>query len=150
MIEGIRPNENNIVLELGVGTGAITKFLQRIVPDEKSYLGIEIDEEFVVKSLKRRFSRTAELFAATPATLREIHQNIGLRKNRYIVSVCRSLPCRMTSSETILWEIDKFMAEGCTVSHVSIRSRLSMPSADQIPREFMEDRYGKSNAARWS
>ena len=28
MVAGIRPDENNIVLELGVGTGAITKFLQ--------------------------------------------------------------------------------------------------------------------------
>ena len=41
MLEGITPDENNVVLELGVGTGAITKFLHEIVPDEKSYLGIE-------------------------------------------------------------------------------------------------------------
>ncbi len=43
MIDGIAPNANSAVLELGVGTGAITKFLQNIVPDEHSYLGIELD-----------------------------------------------------------------------------------------------------------
>ena len=29
MLEDIEPDENDVVLELGVGTGAITKFLQR-------------------------------------------------------------------------------------------------------------------------
>jgi phospholipid N-methyltransferase len=43
MLKGIEPNEKNIILELGVGTGAITKFIGEVVPDEKSYLGIEID-----------------------------------------------------------------------------------------------------------
>ena len=32
MLHGIEPDENNIVLELGVGTGAITKYLQEIIP----------------------------------------------------------------------------------------------------------------------
>jgi phosphatidylethanolamine/phosphatidyl-N-methylethanolamine N-methyltransferase len=45
MVAGIRPNEDNVLLELGVGTGAITKFLQEIVPDENSYLGIELDRD---------------------------------------------------------------------------------------------------------
>ena len=47
MVAGIKPDENNVVLELGVGTGAITKFLQEIVPDENSYLGIELDRDLV-------------------------------------------------------------------------------------------------------
>ena len=34
MLSGIEPGPDNIVLELGVGTGAITKYLQQIVPDE--------------------------------------------------------------------------------------------------------------------
>jgi phospholipid N-methyltransferase len=43
MIEGIEPSPENIVIELGVGTGAITKFVQDIVPDDRSYIGIELD-----------------------------------------------------------------------------------------------------------
>ncbi len=42
MVSGIKPAENNVVLELGVGTGAITKFLQDVVPNNASYLGIEL------------------------------------------------------------------------------------------------------------
>ncbi len=51
MVEGICPDEENIVLELGVGTGAITKFLQEVAPSKESYLGIELDKT-LVKSLK--------------------------------------------------------------------------------------------------
>ena len=31
MLKGLEPDENNIILELGVGTGAITKFLHNII-----------------------------------------------------------------------------------------------------------------------
>ena len=34
MLQGIMPDDHNIVLELGVGTGAITKFLREVVPDD--------------------------------------------------------------------------------------------------------------------
>src|SRR5690348_14908451 len=43
MLAGIKPDADNIILELGVGTGAITKFVPEIVPDQNSYLGIELD-----------------------------------------------------------------------------------------------------------
>jgi phosphatidylethanolamine/phosphatidyl-N-methylethanolamine N-methyltransferase len=54
MVAGIRPNEGNVVLELGVGTGAITKFLQEIVPNGESYLGIEIDKKLVENHSRQR------------------------------------------------------------------------------------------------
>jgi phosphatidylethanolamine/phosphatidyl-N-methylethanolamine N-methyltransferase len=40
MLQGMKPDEDNIILELGVGTGAITKYLQEIIPNKQSYLGI--------------------------------------------------------------------------------------------------------------
>ena len=52
MIYGIKPAPDNVVMELGVGTGAITKYLQDVVPDDSSYLGIELDRE-LVRSLKQ-------------------------------------------------------------------------------------------------
>jgi len=67
MLAGIRPNEKKIVLELGVGTGAITKFLQEIVPNNESYLGIELDKT-LVKSLKRSFPEL-KIVAALRASL---------------------------------------------------------------------------------
>ena len=47
MVEGFGRLPDNIILELGVGTGAITKFMSDKVPDEDSYLGLELDEKLV-------------------------------------------------------------------------------------------------------
>ena len=99
MIEDVRPDENDVVLELGVGTGAITKFLQEIVPDEKSYLGIEINREFV-ETLKENFPEL--LFVCGNACdAREIHQNTGFGKVGYIISVLPfvSLPKEVERSD---------------------------------------------------
>src|SRR5690349_17836919 len=54
MLDGIAPDSENIVLELGVGTGAITKYLADIIPGRDSYLGIELDGD-LVRALNRRF-----------------------------------------------------------------------------------------------
>ena len=45
MISGLKPDKDNIILELGVGTGAITKYVAPILPDSDSYLGLELDEK---------------------------------------------------------------------------------------------------------
>ena len=39
MLDGIKPDDDNIVLELGVGTGALTKHLKQLIPTRNSYLG---------------------------------------------------------------------------------------------------------------
>jgi phospholipid N-methyltransferase len=44
MLKGVKPDADKVVIELGVGTGAITKFLEELVPDNRSLLGIELDE----------------------------------------------------------------------------------------------------------
>src|SRR5213082_2223719 len=54
MLQGVNPDEENIVLELGVGTGAITKYLQDVIPNDRSYLGIELDGD-LVGSLNTKF-----------------------------------------------------------------------------------------------
>src|SRR4051812_38590814 len=83
MIEGIIPSADRVVLELGVGTGAITKFLQEIVPDEKSYLGIELDGE-LVKTLRTKFS-DMKIVRGNACDLEKIHQKSGVGKVEYII-----------------------------------------------------------------
>ena len=53
MLAGLAPGEDNIILELGVGTGAITKHLRNILPNPDSYLGIELDADLVKTSEKK-------------------------------------------------------------------------------------------------
>ena len=45
MLHGIVPDDDNIVMELGVGTGALTKHFKALIPSRDSYLGIELDAD---------------------------------------------------------------------------------------------------------
>src|SRR4051812_5617993 len=71
MLAGIAPDDQNIVLELGVGTGAITKFLRTAIPSPESYLGIELDGD-LVKTLNLKYP-DMNIICANAADAYSIH-----------------------------------------------------------------------------
>lgn len=141
MLEGIAPNENNVLLELGVGTGAITKFMQDRIPNKESYLGIELDKN-LVKSLKAKFPGL-NIVCENACETFSIHQKSGLGKVGYIVCCLPFVSLPNEVGEKILWQIDKFMQKGCTFRTFQYAHGYYMPSAIKL-REFMRNRYGKS------
>jgi len=142
MIEGIRPDKDNAVLELGVGTGAITKFLQEIVPDDRSYLGIELDAD-LVQLLRRNFPDMA-MVRGNAADTWSIHQRSGIGKIGTIICCLPFVSLPNEVGEKILQQVDKFMQQGnCTFRTFQYAHGYYFPSAIKL-REFMRDRYGKS------
>ena len=141
MIEGIIPDAKNVVLELGVGTGAITKFLEDVVPDEKSYLGIELDGN-LVKSLRTKFP-DLKIVRGNACDLEKIHQKSGLGKVGHIICCLPFVSLPNEVGEKILSEIDKFMRQGCVFRTFQYAHGYYMPSAIKL-REYMRNRYGKS------
>lgn len=139
MIADVRPNANNVVLELGVGTGAITKFLREVVPDEKSYLGIEISEEFVEK-LSEDFPDLL-ITCGSASDAQTIHLNTGFGKIRYVVSGLPFASLPKEISAAILGEVDKFMAEGCLFRTFQYAHAYRLPPAVKF-RDYMNQRYG--------
>lgn len=83
MLQGITPDDHNIVLELGVGTGALTKDLREVVPSKNSYLGIELDRD-LVKTLNKNFP-DMNIVCGSAAEAYSIHRESGLGKVRYVV-----------------------------------------------------------------
>lgn len=141
MIAGIEPGPDNVVLELGVGTGAITKHLQAKVPDDRSYLGIELDGR-LVRSLRKNFPEMRiERGNATDAVA--IHAGSGLGKVGNIICCLPFVSLPNEVGEKILLEVDKFMQQGCTFRTFQYAHGYYFPSAIKL-REFMRDRYGKS------
>lgn len=141
MVAGIRPDENNVVLELGVGTGAITKFLQDIVPNDGSYLGIELDRD-LVRSLRRNYPNM-KIARGNALDAAEIHRKSGMGKVGTIICCLPFVSMPNEVGEKILLEIDKFMQQGCTFRTFQYAHGYYFPSAIKL-REFMRDRYGKS------
>jgi len=141
MVEEIFPNKKNIVLELGVGTGAITKFLQEVVPDKESYLGIEIDKT-LVGSLKKNYANL-RFVCGNARDVFALHQKSKLGKVGYIICCLPFVSLPNEVGEEIFAEIDRFMQTGCIFRTFQYAHGFFFPSAIKL-REYMETRYGKA------
>ena len=141
LLQGISPDEDNIVLELGVGTGAITKFLQDVIPNKDAYLGIELDRD-LVDNLHGKFN-DMNIICGNAAEAYTIHQNSGLGKVRYVVCCLPFVSLPKEISESVLLEIEKFMDEGCELRIFQYAHGYFLPPAIKL-RELLKNRYGKS------
>lgn len=141
MIDGIVPSKDNVVVELGVGTGAITKFLQGILEDDESYLGIELDPD-LVRSLRLKYG-DLKIVCGNAAETVEIHRQSGLGKVGAVICCLPFVSLPNEVGEKILLEIDRLMQQGCTFRTFQYAHGYYMPSAIKL-REFMRSRYGRS------
>lgn len=141
MLSGIQPDDHNVLLELGVGTGAVTRFIRDIVPSRESYLGLELDND-LVKTLNIKYP-DMNIVCGNAMEAYKLHQESGLGRVRYLVCCLPfvSLPKEVT--EAVLGEIEKFMADGCELRIFQYAHGYYLPPAIKM-REFMRNRYGKS------
>lgn len=141
MVEGLEPSKDSIILELGVGTGAVTKAISRILPDDDSYLGIELNDRFV-EGLRNDFP-TLKFKQGDAGEASSLLKESGLGKVGYVISSLPfvSLPGDVT--DRILKEIEKFMEMGCIFRTFQYAHGYYLPSALKL-REFMRERYGVS------
>lgn len=145
MIEGIFPHEDSIILELGVGTGAITKFLQDVIPNQESYLGIELDRK-LVKSLKINYPQM-RFVCGNACDVFALHQKSKLGKVGFIICCLPFVSLPNEVGEKILVEIDKFMEQGCVFRTFQYAHGYYFPSAIKL-REHMRERYGKAKRSQ--
>jgi phospholipid N-methyltransferase len=141
MLQGIEPDENNIVLELGVGTGAITKFLRDVIPNRESYLGIEIDKD-LVRALNKTYP-DLNIVCGNAAEAYSIHREQELGKVRHLICCLPFVSLPKDVSEQVLGEIAKFMDEGCELRLFQYAHGYYLPGAVRL-RDWLRDRYGKS------
>jgi phospholipid N-methyltransferase len=141
MLEGIKPDSGNIILELGVGTGAITKFVPEIVPDKNSYLGIELNPA-LAESASAKFP-DLKIVEGNACEAHEIHKESGLGKISYIISGLPFVSLPAAVSEKVYLEIERLMTAGCMFRTFQYAHGYYTPAALKL-REFMRDRYGKS------
>jgi phospholipid N-methyltransferase len=139
MVQGIEPDEENIILELGVGTGAIPKYLLDVIPSPNAYLGIELDKK-LVKALNRKFP-TMNIIQGNAANAYELHAKSGLGKVRYLVCCLPFVSLPKEVSDDVLNEITKFMDEGCELRIFQYAHGYFLPPAVKL-REYLRDRYG--------
>jgi phosphatidylethanolamine/phosphatidyl-N-methylethanolamine N-methyltransferase len=141
MLHGIEPDPHNIVLELGVGTGAITKFLRGAIPSRDSYLGLELDPD-LVRTLNKNYP-DMNIICGNAAEAYTIHKELGLGKVRYLVCCLPFVSLPKEISEQVLIEIQKFMDAGCELRIFQYAHGYFLPPAIKL-RESLKSRYGMS------
>ena len=141
MIEDVEPDQDNVVVELGVGTGSFTKLINQIVPDDKSYLGIEISRDFV-KALKKEYPNL-KFVCGNATKLQKLHEKSALGKVSYIISGIPFVSLPNEVGDEILQQISLFMDQGCMFRTFQYAHGYYMPSAVKL-RKFMRAHYGRA------
>jgi len=141
MLEGVTPSKDSIVLELGVGTGALTRYVKETLPCSECYVGIELDGRLVRRA--RSNFPDLKFIRGDACKARKLHERSGLGKVGYIICSLPfvSLPGEVT--ESIFGEIEKFMEEGCVFRTYQYAHGYYLPAAIRL-RQFMRQRYGVS------
>lgn len=140
MIEGVKADENNTVLEIGCGTGAITRFLQELIPNRKLYVGIEIDKEFVVR-LEMEFPNLDFVFGDACETEKILAEK-QFGKVSYIISGLPFVVLPPPVSDGILAEVEKLMEKGCLFRTFQYAHGYNLPPARKF-RAKLNEKYGK-------
>jgi phospholipid N-methyltransferase len=140
ILHGIEPDDHNIVLELGVGTGAVTKVLRDLIPSRESYLGIELDPD-LVRSLNKNFPEM-NIVCGNAADAYSLYEASGLGKVRYVVCCLPFVSLPRDVSEGILVEIEKFMDEGCELRILQYAHGYFLPPAIKL-RDYLKAQYGR-------
>jgi phosphatidylethanolamine/phosphatidyl-N-methylethanolamine N-methyltransferase len=140
MIKDVHADKNNVAVEIGCGTGAITKYLETLIPDRESYIGIEIDKDFVT-NLEKDFPDLR--FVCDDACKTEsILKNNSVGKVSYIISGLPFVVLPKEMSNGILIEIDKLMKHGCLFRTFQYAHGYHLPPAVKF-REELNKKYGE-------
>lgn len=139
IIEGINPTKDSIILELGVGTGAVTEAISGILPDRESYLGIEIDQKLT--TYVQGLFPHLKVINSDACGASKLHKELKMGRVRYILSGIPFVSLPKEVSKKIFDEIGIFMEGGCEFRTFQyVHGYYSLPA--KRLRDYMSDRFG--------
>lgn len=141
MMDDVTPSKDSIVLELGVGTGALTKYVREAIPCSDCYLGIELDGKLVRRA--RRTYPDLKFVRGDACRAGRLHERSGLGKVGYIICSLPFVSLPNEINDRIFAEIERIMEPGCVFRTYQYAHGYYLPAAIRL-RKFMRRRYGVS------
>lgn len=140
MVKDISPKEDESILELGVGTGPFTAFIDQILMDKRNFMGIEHEVTFF-KTLHERFPHL-NLIHGDAADAFQLYEAAKMDRVRYILSGLPFASLPTTVRMSILSTVDQFMEHGCLFRTFQYVHAYRLPPAKAF-RAYMTERYGE-------
>ncbi len=122
------------------GTGAITKFLQDLIPNRKSYIGIEIEQNFVER-LETELPNL-NIICGDACNATQIIAEHQLGKVSWIISGLPFVVLPKEVSDGILTQVDKLMENGCLFRTFQYAHGYNLPPAKKF-RAKLNEKYGE-------
>ncbi|MFB6264281.1 MAG: class I SAM-dependent methyltransferase [Bradymonadaceae bacterium] len=138
--------EDPAVLELGPGTGPITRVLLRETDDPSRYVGIEQDEEYV-DVLREKFSDEAHFYHGSAEEMVDYVDDAGLEEVDLIASALPFATLPQPVQARIYDGLEELMDEGTWFRAVQLAHAWPAPSARKF-RRAMNRRFGPFNRSQ--
>ena len=138
-------DSESVVLELGPGTGPVTRLFYEQMPDPSQYLGIEQDADYV-RVLKKRFPEM-HFVAGSAEDAVEYLEEAGLEGVDLIASALPYATLPDSVQKGIYEAIDELMTPGTVFRTIQLAHAWPMASARRF-RARMNRRYGQLSRSR--
>ena len=145
MLRGIDLTDGASVLELGPGTGPITREIQRVIPSPTHYLGIERDPQFV-KVLVERFPAMRFVEGSAEAAVEHI-RDADMTNLRAIISGLPFASLPKVVQDRIIDSVDQLMTPGVVFRTFQYLHALALPAALRF-RTRMRQQFGPCRVSR--
>lgn len=138
-------DSESVVLELGPGTGPVTRLFYEKMPDPSQYLGIEQDADYV-RALKERFPEM-NFVAGSAEDAVDYLEEAGLKGVDLIASALPYATLPDSVQQGIYEAIDELMTPGTVFRTIQLAHAWPMASARRF-RARMNRRYGQLERSR--
>lgn len=134
MAKGLEISPNETVMELGPGTGALTDQIQRILPDDARYIGIELEPQFV--SLLRERFPDLRFEEDTVTSAFQVHANSGTPPVKAVISGLPISTMPASVIDEIIMNLDQLMGPGTVFRMFQYIHAYHLPSAVRFRRRM--------------
>lgn len=144
MTHGLNLNPDDVIMELGPGTGALTSQIREILPHTNAYLGIELEKKFV-RLLQSKFP-DLHFVEDTVAHAHQVHEQSGKAPVKVIISglAMSTLPGHV--QEAFIDNLDRLIPPGSIFRMFQYVHAYHLPPAIRFRQRMAElfDEYHRS------
>ena len=136
MVNGLDLKPNEGLIEIGPGTGALTRQIREVIPEQEAYLGIELEEKFV--SLLEQKYPDLQFVQNSMVKAHEIHEQSGQAPVKVIISGLSVSTLPRVVQDQFIENLDRILEPGSMFRMFQYIHAYPLPSSIRFRRRMAE------------